>query len=96
MYPMLTNLFNKNLNLSERTPIDFPLRKHHEKKCEKFKQQLEGVLDDDAKKLLKKIMEESNAESSYSDIDSFITGFRLATLLMVEVFHDKDNLIEKI
>ena len=30
----------------------------------------------------------------YSDIEAFANGYRLATMLMVEVFYNKDNILE--
>ena len=52
------------------------------------------MLNEDGRKLLDKLLEANSAENGYSDYDSFISGYRIATLLMVEVFHDKDNLLE--
>jgi hypothetical protein len=44
--------------------------------------------------LLNDLLEEQASENAYTDMESFVTGFRLATMLMVEVFHDMDNLLE--
>ena len=93
MYETLINLYNGNLNLSKRL-TSFPVQMHYEKEYRKLKNQLDSLLDEDGKKLLDKLLDVSNLESGYSSYDSFITGYRLATLLMVEVFQDKDKLLE--
>lgn len=93
MYTILMNLFKGNLNLSEHKPNDFPLRRHYSKEFGKIKNQLEGLLNDDGKELLEELLDMDTSEAIFSDMDSFIYGFRLAALLMIEVFHDKDNLI---
>ena len=93
MYPILMSLYTENLSLSNRKPLDFPLRNYHQKEYDKLKEQLDGLLDNDGQELLDKLMESHDAEDTYTDAGAFISGFRLAALLMVEVFHDKDNLI---
>jgi len=50
------------------------------------------LLDEDGQKLLDELLDVNI--SKYSSYDSFITGYRLATLLMVEVYHNKDSLLE--
>ena len=94
MYEMLINLFNGNLNLSEQQPIDFPLRKHYQREYDKLKKQIDGLLDEDGHELLNELLEANTSENGYSNYDSFISGYRIATLLMAEVFNDKDNLLE--
>ena len=94
MYPTLMNLYTGNLNLQKRNIKDFPLQKHHQKEYVKLKKQLDNLLDKNGQKLLSDLLEVSMLESGYSNYDSFIVGYRLATLLMVEVFQDKDKLLE--
>ena len=94
MYPMLINLFNGNIDFTKRTLSDFPLQKHYQKECDRLKEQLDGLLNEDGRELLEELMEANTSEGRYSDYDSFISGFRFATLLMVEVFHDKDGMLE--
>ena len=91
MYETLINLYTGNLNLSKRL-TNFPLQKHYEKEYKKLKNQLDSLLNEDGQKILDKLLDVSILESS--SYDSFITGYRLATLLMVEVFQDKDKLLE--
>ena len=60
----------------------------------KLKKQLNSLLNEDGNKLLERLLEVSSLEQGYNGYDSFIVGYRLATLLMVEVFQDKDKLLE--
>ena len=93
MYETLINLYNGNLELTK--PLtNFPLQKHYQKEYGKLKKQLNSLLDEDGNKVLDSLLEVSSLENGYGDYDSFITGYRLATLLMVEVFQDKDKLLE--
>jgi len=94
MYPMLINLFNGNIDFAKRTLPDFPLQKHHQKEYDKLKKQLDGLLNEDGQELLEELLETSSSEGRYSDYDSFISGFRFAALLMMEVFHDKESMLE--
>jgi hypothetical protein len=94
MHTILMNLYKGNLNLSERKPTDFPLRKYHSRECDKLRKRLEGTLNEEEQKLLDDLLEEQTSDNTYTDMESFIVGFRLATMLMVEVFHDIDNLFE--
>ena len=93
MYETLINLYTGNLNLSKRL-THFPLQKYYEKEYEKLKNQLDSLLNEDGQKLLDRLLDVSTLESGNSSQDSFITGYRLATMLMVEVFQDKDKLLE--
>ena len=93
MYPMLINLFNGNIDFTKRTLPDFPLQKHYQKECEKLKKHLDGLLNEDERELLEELLEAGASEGRYSDYDAFISGFRFAALLMVEVFHGKDNML---
>jgi len=88
------NLFTGNLNLAERPPTDFPLRQYYSKEYDKLRKQLEGSLSDEENKLLNELLETETCDSMYSDMEAFATGFRLATLLMMEVFYDKDDLFD--
>ncbi|MCL2673721.1 MAG: hypothetical protein FWE92_00145 [Defluviitaleaceae bacterium] len=94
MYSTLINLFNENLDLTKRQLLDFPLREYHQKEHDKLRKQLDGMLNEDGQKLLDELLETSTHENQYYNYESFICGFRLAALLMVEVFHDKDNMLE--
>ena len=93
MYSMLINLFNGNIDFTKRTLPDFPLQKYHQKEYGKLKKQLDSLLNEDGQELLEELLETSASEGRYSDYDAFISGFRFAALLMVEVFHDKDNML---
>ena len=94
MHTILMNLYNGNLNLSEREPTNFPLRKYHSRERDKLRKRLEGTLSKEEQKLFNDLLEEQTADNTYTDTEAFIVGFRLATMLMVEVFQDKDNLLE--
>jgi len=94
MYEMLMNLFHGNFRPAERKSAELPLQKFHSKECEKLKKQLESSLNEDEKKLLAELLDAHTIESTYTDMDAFITGFRMAALIIVDVFHDKDNLLE--
>jgi len=94
MYSTLINLFNENLDLTKRTLLDFPLREHYLKEHDKLQKQLDSMLNEDGQKLLDKLLETNTHESQYYSYESFICGFRLAALLMVEVYHNKDNMLE--
>ena len=94
MYSTLINLFNENLDLTKRQLLDFPLREHYQQEHDKLQKQLEGMLNYDGQKLLDKLLDANTHENQYYSHESFICGFRLAALLMVEVFHDKDNTLE--
>ena len=50
-------------------------------------------MNEEEQKLLNDLLEKENADSTYSDMDAFVIGFRLTALIMVEVFHDKDDLL---
>jgi len=82
MQTILMNLFNDNLNLSSRKPTDFPLRRHYSKKSDKLKKQLDDLLNEEEQNLLEELIETSTSEGIYGDMDSFVSGFQLATLLM--------------
>ena len=94
MYSTLINLFNENLDLTKRQLLDFPLREHYQQEHDKLQKQLDGVLNKDGQKLLDALLEANTHEKQYYSYESFICGFRLASLLMIEVFHDKDNMLE--
>ena len=94
MYEMLMNLFNGNFRPAERKSAELPLQKFHSKECDNLKQQLEATLNEDERKLLTKLLEAYTVESTYTDMDAFITGFRMAALIMVDVFHDKHDLLD--
>ena len=94
MYSTLINLFNENLDLTKRVLPELPLQKHYQKECAKLKKQLTSSLNEEEQRLLEELLETNAYEGTYSDYEAFISGFRLAALLMVEVFHDKDNLLE--
>ena len=91
---MLINLLNGNLDLNKRVIPEFPLQKYYQKECDILKKKLDNSLSEDGQKLLDELLDTNACESQYGNYDSFISGFRVATLLMVEVFHDKDNLLE--
>jgi len=87
------NLFNGNIRPAERKPLDFPLREHYSKEFNKLKEQLDCLLNEDNKELLNNLLDMQLSETEYSDYSSFIFAFRLAALLMIEIFHDKDSLL---
>ena len=94
MYPILMNLFTGNLDFQKRNIKDFPLQKHHKREFDKIKNHLDSLLNEDGKELLNELLDTHNACKDYSDTEAFINGFRIATMLMVEVYYDKDNLLE--
>ena len=94
MYTMLINLFNGNLDLTKRMSPDFPLQKHYSKEYDKLRKQLGGLLNEEGKKLLDELLDTDISQSNYASYDAFIVGFKLAALLMIEVFYDKDKLLE--
>ena len=94
MYPTLMNLYTGNLNFQNRNTKDFPLQKYHNKEYDKIKKQLENLLNEDGKELLNELLDTHIDGKSYSDSNAFIEGFRIATMMMVEVYYDKDNLLE--
>jgi len=94
MYSTLINLFNENINLTKRILPDFPLQQHYRNECDKLKQQLNSSLNEEEQLLLEELLETSAYEGTYNDYEAFIAGFRLASLLMVEVFHNQDHLLE--
>jgi len=94
MYPTLMNLYMGNLNLAKLNTEDFPLQKYHEEEYDKIKEQLDKLLDDYGRKLLNELLDKHICGKSYSDTEAFINGFRIATMMMVEVYYDKDNLLE--
>ena len=55
---------------------------------------MNDLLDKDGNEMLEELLEIKSLENGCINYDSFITGYRLATLLMVEVFQDKDSLLE--
>ena len=94
MYETLINLFNGTLKIGERQFTEFPLREHYQEEFDKLKKQLDNLLDEDGRELLDGLLEANTSENLYSNYDSFIAGYRIATLLMVEVYHNKDRLIK--
>ena len=94
MYETLMNLFNGNFKPAEQAYSELPLQKFHSKECDKLRKQLDSLLNEEEQKLLAKLLEEHVIESTYSDMNAFVTGFRMAALIMIDVFHDKDNLLE--
>ena len=94
MYPTLMNLYTGNLDFQKRSMKDFPLQKHHNKEYDKIKNQLDNLLNEDGRKLLNELLDTHVDCKSYSDYEAFINGFRIATMLMVEVFYDKDNILD--
>jgi len=68
------------------------MRKHHQKEYDRLKGKLDGMLNEEGQGLLNELLEAKTSVNIYSDYGSFASGFRLATLLMVEVFYDKDSL----
>ena len=52
------------------------------------------MLDEDGQKLLDELLDTHLDCRSYSDYEAFINGFRFAAMLMVEVYHEGDNLLE--
>jgi hypothetical protein len=53
--------------------------------------QLEKKLDEHGRLLLKQLQEAENGEDEYLALGSFIHGLNLATLIMAEVFMDKES-----
>lgn len=88
------NLYAGNLNLTKQNIEDFPLQKHHEEEYDKIKEQLDKLLDDDGRELLNELLDNHVYGKDYRDTEAFISGFRVATMMMVEVYYDKDNLLE--
>ena len=93
MYTILMGLFTGNINIPNKPPSDFPLRRYYTQELDKLTKRLEDLLNDEEKELLTELLEMNLAEGGYSDMDSFINGFRLGSQLMVEVLHDKENFL---
>ena len=70
------------------------LQKFHSRECAKIKKQLDNQLNKEGKALLSELLDIHVNSSNYSDIEAFADGFRIATMLMTEVYYDKDNLLE--
>jgi len=94
MYPTLMNLFTGNLDFHKRSIEDYPLQKYHDKEYDKLKKKLDSLLNEDGRDMLKELIETHGIKNIYSDMEAFINGFRIATMLMVEVYYDKENLLE--
>jgi len=94
MYSTLMNLYTGNLDFQKRNIEDFPLQKHHQREYDKIKRQLDNQLNEDGRKLLNELLDTHMDCKSYSDHEAFINGFRIATMMMVEVYYDKHNLLE--
>jgi hypothetical protein len=88
------NLFNGNITPGEQKPLEYPMRRYYDREFNKLREQLCGSLNEEEQALLSKLLDTGTSENVYSDIDAFIHGFRLAALLMVEVFHEKDGLLD--
>ena len=65
MSKILANLFQNNLNPSEKKPTEHPLRKHYQKECLELESQLNEILDEKGKELLAKLLESDSAENCY-------------------------------
>ena len=94
MYQTLMNLYYGNLDFQKRTREQLPLEQYHSKEYDRIKNHLETMLDEDGKKLLNELLDAHVDGSDGSSIDAFTKGFRVATMLMVEVYYDNDNLLE--
>ena len=92
MNSILVDLYTGNLNISEREPLSSPLRKLYLKEYNKLKEQFDCLLNEKEKLLLNELLEAKNSEMGVSDIGAFISGFRLAVLLMIEVLYSKRHL----
>ena len=93
MNTILMSLFYGNIRPAEQNPSELPLQKYYSKEYDKLKERLDGLLNEDEQELLTELLDTKAAEDSYSDVNSFVYGFRLAASLMVEVLHDKDDLL---
>jgi len=94
MYSTLLNLFDGNFDFHKRKHEELPLEKYHSKEYDKIKKQLDNQLNEDGRKLLNELLDTHVDGSNYSDTEAFINGFRIATMLMVEVFYDKDSILD--
>ena len=88
------NLYNGNIDFQKRTIDQLPIEKYHDEEYDKIKNHLDELLDDDGRKLLNELLDIHVNGSDCSSIDAFTKGFRVATMLMVEVYYDNDNLLE--
>jgi len=88
MYSTLINLFNGKISPWERPPIDFPKRRECNKEFAKLKEQFNESLNEHEKELLDKLIMVQASEHEYGEYNAFISGFRLAARLMVDVYHN--------
>ena len=94
MYQTLMNLYTGNLDFQKKNIKDLPLQKYHDKEYDKIKDKLDNMLSEDGKRMLNELIDTHIDCRSYSDYEAFINGFRFATMLMVEVYHESDNQLE--
>ena len=94
MYKILINLFNGNIRPSEIKPTKYPQQKFYQEEYRKLEKQLSSFLNEENVQLLNKLLEAKTAADSYQDVDAFVNGFRLGSLMMVDVFRDEDDLLE--
>ena len=58
---------------------------------DRLEEQLEGLLDEQGRKLLQRLLEARNGADGALAHGSFCHGFKMATLIMAEVFMDKES-----
>ena len=93
MQTILRAIANGNLSMGTETiEHDSKSKKAMKEVCE-LKESLNAILKDSEKKLFEKL-EDIQGDINGSDIQqSFINGFRLGALVMVEVFSERDSLV---
>ena len=94
MHKILMNLFTGNIRPAEMKPSTCPLHQFYKKVYAELEKQLCSSLNEEESELLAKLLEAKNAVNAYGDTDTFINGFQLGALMMVDVFRDEDNLLD--
>lgn len=88
---MLEQLYNGNVGPAHMPTYETESSKYYSEKADGLEEQLETLLDDQGRKLLRKMQEMKNAASCALTYGCFSHGFKMATLIMVEVFMDKES-----
>ena len=88
---MLEQLYNGNVGPAHMPPYETESSKYYSEKADRLEEQLEELLDEQGRKLLRKMLEMKNASSCALTYGCFSHGFKMATLIMTEVFMDKES-----
>jgi hypothetical protein len=88
---MLEQLYDGNVGPAHMTPYETERGKYYTEKAKKLEAELEKQLDDQGRKLLRKLQEARNAAYTDSSHGDFIHGFKMATMIMTEVFVDRES-----